>query len=241
MRTKRLLATLLVLIMATATVGATYLLTTNNRRSSSTSSSIATISVSPKDIMTQVEIGQTFTVNITITNASDLYVWQAGMIFNATILEALNFAEGQFLTEYGNTLWVNATINNTAGIIHYHASALAGDVSGVSGNGTLGIITFKVRTYSNSTLQLTEVILLNSTLSDMDKTLVHGTILATIPGDVNGDRRVDIFDIGTISSHWYPGPPEGPLGFDGNADINDDEAVDILDIDITSAHWGQTW
>lgn len=34
-----------------------------------------------------------------------------------------------------------------------------------------------------------------------------GTVLMTIPGDVNGDRIVDIFAIGTISAHWYPGPP----------------------------------
>lgn len=61
-----------------------------------------------------------------------------------------------------------------------------------------------------------------------------------IPGDVNGDRTVDIFDIGEISAHWYPGPPIGPLGYDANADINDDGAVDILDIGIVSSHWGQT-
>ena len=74
-----------------------------------------------------------------------------------------------------------------------------------------------------------------------DNNYGDGKVLVTIPGDVNGDRIVDIFDIGTISSHLYPGPPIGPLGYDANADINDDDAVDILDIDITSGHWGQTW
>ncbi len=67
------------------------------------------------------------------------------------------------------------------------------------------------------------------------------SILVTIPGDVNGDRIVDIFDIGYISAHWYPGPPIGPSGYDANADINNDGAVDIFDIGITSAHWGQSW
>jgi hypothetical protein len=74
-----------------------------------------------------------------------------------------------------------------------------------------------------------------------DNTLVNGDVMVTIPGDVNGDRVVDIFDIGYISAHWHPGPPVGPLGYDGNADINSDGAVDIFDIGITSAHWGQSW
>ena len=60
------------------------------------------------------------------------------------------------------------------------------------------------------------------------------------PGDVNDDGIVDIFDIGYISAHWYPGPPVGPLGYDVNADINGDGAADISDIGITSACWGQS-
>jgi hypothetical protein len=74
-----------------------------------------------------------------------------------------------------------------------------------------------------------------------DNTYVDGKTLVTIPGDVNGDRTVDIFDIGYISAHWYPGPPVGPLGYDLNADINNDGAVDIFDIGIANAHWGQSW
>lgn len=63
----------------------------------------------------------------------------------------------------------------------------------------------------------------------------------TIPGDVNRDKIVDIFDIGAISAHWYPGPPIGSLGYHPNSDINNDLAVDIFDIGITSSHWGETW
>jgi len=70
-----------------------------------------------------------------------------------------------------------------------------------------------------------------------DNSLTYGTV----PGDCNGDRIVDIFDIGRISAHWYPGPPVGPLGYHANADINNDGAVDIFDIGIVSAHWRETW
>jgi len=79
-----------------------------------------------------------------------------------------------------------------------------------------------------------------SEIDAADNTLINGVVMVTSPGDVNGDRTVDIFDIGMISAHWYPGPPIGPLGYDTNADINNDGAVDIFDIGITSAHWNQT-
>jgi len=71
-------------------------------------------------------------------------------------------------------------------------------------------------------------------------TLVDDTVLVTIQGDANGDGVVDIFDIGSISAHWYPGPPIGPLGYDEEADLNLDGSIDIFDIGICSAHWGET-
>ncbi len=74
-----------------------------------------------------------------------------------------------------------------------------------------------------------------------DNTYINGVVTLTLPGDVNGDRIVDIFDIGIISAHWYPGPPVGPLGYDANSDINGDGAVDIFDVGIASANWGQSW
>ncbi len=74
-----------------------------------------------------------------------------------------------------------------------------------------------------------------------DNNYMNGIVLITIPGDTNGDRIVDIFDIGTISAHWYPGPPEGILGYDPNVDVNGDGSIDIFDIGVTSAHWGQSW
>jgi len=238
MRQKHAVLALLAFVIGMSTVGATYLTITQDKRYTHTSSSNSTVSVNPTSItLYYSEIGTTFTVNVTITNANDLYVWQVGMNFNATLLEALSFEEGPFLKQNGTTLWTNGTIDNTAGIIHYHACALAGNVAGGNGDGILGTLTFRAKTYGNSTLQLTDVILLNSNLSDTEKTLVHGSAKIKIPGDISGDMRVDILDMSLISAHWYPGPPIGPLGYDSNADINEDGAVDILEVSITSAYW----
>ena len=73
-----------------------------------------------------------------------------------------------------------------------------------------------------------------------DNTMVYGMIIITIPGDVNGDRTVDVLDRAGISAHWS-GPPTGPLGYDANFDINGDGRIDVLDRAIASAHWGQHW
>ena len=73
-------------------------------------------------------------------------------------------------------------------------------------------------------------------------------------GDVNNDGIVDLLDAATISAHWYPGPPRGPLGYNPNADINGgtggttgsnngtvegipDGKVNILDSALVSAYW----
>ena len=51
-----------------------------------------------------------------------------------------------------------------------------------------------------------------------------------IPGDVNGDGFVDIFDINLVSANW--GSPGGPTG-----DANGDGNVDIFDINLISSNW----
>lgn len=53
-----------------------------------------------------------------------------------------------------------------------------------------------------------------------------------IPGDVNFDGLVDIFDINLVSTSWST---PGPVG-----DANEDHVVDIFDINVISSHWGDS-
>jgi hypothetical protein len=77
-------------------------------------------------------------------------------------------------------------------------------------------------------------------LEIVDNIFVNGEVFVKIAGDANGDGIVDIFDIGSVSAHWYPGPPIGPLGYDWIVDVNDDGAIDIFDVGIVSANWGRS-
>ena len=68
------------------------------------------LSVNPQTI--QGTIGQEFTINLSISNAPDLYGWSFKLRLNTTILEAENVTEGTFLRNGGDTFFVRK-INNT--------------------------------------------------------------------------------------------------------------------------------
>lgn len=72
-----------------------------------------------------------------------------------------------------------------------------------------------------------------------DNILIDGTVLVTIPGDVDGDQDVDIFDITTIANAY--GTSEGEPGYNPNCDIDGDGDVDIFDVTIAANNYGQSW
>ena len=51
-------------------------------------------------------------------------------------------------------------------------------------------------------------------------------------GDVNGDGKVDIFDLSFIAAHYG--------GSDPAADVNEDGQVDIFDLTVAAGNYGQT-
>jgi len=63
-----------------------------------------------------------------------------------------------------------------------------------------------------------------------DNTLTDGWVIVTIPGDVNGDRLVDISDL-VITVGTIPSAPGWP-NWNPNADINSDGVCDVSDLVI---------
>ena len=72
-----------------------------------------------------------------------------------------------------------------------------------------------------------------------DNTYSGGTVLVTIPGDVNGDRTVGVSDLDALAEAY--GSTLTSPNWDPNADINNDGIVDIVDIRNTGTHWGESW
>jgi hypothetical protein len=70
-----------------------------------------------------------------------------------------------------------------------------------------------------------------------DNSLIEGWTIVTLPGDVEGDGDVDIFDIVKIAGSY--GSKEGQLKYDPNCDINKDTKVDIFDVVIAAGNYGR--
>jgi len=123
-----------------------------------------TVSVSPSNFTGPpgwISIGATFTISLTVTNATDLYYWHAGLTYNPTVLEPVNLTGGPFLKTAGETVWQPGTVKGGQGLITPHGATLTG-VSGASGDGTLASVAFKVKDTGASTLLLEDVLLLDS-------------------------------------------------------------------------------
>jgi hypothetical protein len=65
-----------------------------------------------------------------------------------------------------------------------------------------------------------------------------GTVRIVVPGDVNGDGSVDIYDAITLATA-YGSNPNGTK-WNSNTDINDDQTVDIYDAIILANNYGKT-
>jgi outer membrane protein assembly factor BamB len=70
-----------------------------------------------------------------------------------------------------------------------------------------------------------------------DNTLSDGTLLITIPGDINGDLKVSLSDLVLLASAYSSRP--GDVKWNPNADINGDGKVSLQDLVTMAVHYGQ--
>jgi PKD repeat protein len=134
----------------------------------------AEIYVEPMPI--QYQAGDIITLNIVISNVSDLWGWQAGMTFNPSVLQCITmpdppnvapnatspttaFTEGEFLKEGGSTMWIPNWVTN--GTIAASGCSLWNFATPQSGSGTLATVTFKVIGEGNLDIHLVDVILVD--------------------------------------------------------------------------------
>ncbi len=70
-----------------------------------------------------------------------------------------------------------------------------------------------------------------------DNTLTDGWVIVTIPGDVDGDFDVDLYDVVKICTVY--GSEKGDPRYVPNRDINCDGKINIYDLVIACIHYGQ--
>jgi len=138
--------------------------------------STATISVNPPT--STAAVGQTFMIDINISDVVDLYGWEFKLRWNSTLLDALNVTEGTFLKMGGDTFFASK-INNTAGYMLVDCTLL-GDVPGVSGNGILATVKFYVEARGECVLDLYDTALVSSAEQPITHTAIDGNFVAIV-------------------------------------------------------------
>jgi len=118
----------------------------------------ATISLDPASV-NAVQVGETFTVNVMISDVSNLYGWQINVTFNPGVLGVVRVEEGPFLESVNATMWPKPSIDNSTGYVLATSSFTPPYTSipaGASGSGQLATITFSVKASGGSDLRFDE-------------------------------------------------------------------------------------
>jgi hypothetical protein len=166
----------------------------------------ATMQVAPP--ASTVVVGTTFTVNVTVTNVTDLAVWEIQLYYLNTILNCTNVTEGPFLEKDGHTQFFASLINNKYNATHgwiLAGSTLMGNVTGVNGSGTLATITFQAIAAGDTPLHLTGTTLKDSTpppRHPIPHTATDGTVHVTGAHDLAGTA---VTPLKTIIGQTYTG------------------------------------
>ena len=183
-----------------------------------------------------IHVGDTFTLDLSAENVSDLAGWQFDIAFDPAGLEAIEVNEGNFLkTGGGATFFQKGVINNRSGKITGLSSArLSKD--GASGTGTLLSVTLTAKTAGQTQLRL----------ENFQLAAITGAPIAAGPhevgitiegqlaiGDVNRDGQVSILDLVLVARHFGETVPAN-----SEVDINGDGLINILDLILVAQHMG---
>ena len=125
-----------------------------------------------------VNQGDTFSFDIFIQDAIDLYGFQFDLAFNPTLFSAISVTEGSFLDAAGTGLFLPGDIDNLLGTVSFVANSLLGPVPGVTGNGVLATMNFMALAAGTSPFSFANVLLLDSTLAESLYTTQSGSVTA---------------------------------------------------------------
>lgn len=127
-------------------------------------------------------IGDSFTVNVSIADVSNLYGYQLQLFYNSTLMNGTQVTEGPFLNESGGVQpffdveTFTDNYNSTYGVV-FVVCTLQGGVLGVNGGGVLITVQFKAVSKGNSVpLYLADVKLSDPNASPISYDLSGGTV-----------------------------------------------------------------
>ena len=111
-----------------------------------------------------VQTGDTFEVEVTISEVEDLVGWQFDIGFDPSVLSVNGITEGNFLSGAGPMIFIPGFIDNVGGTLSMSAAALLGPFDGASGSGLLATISFTALADGFSLISISNELLVNSSL-----------------------------------------------------------------------------
>ena len=187
----------------------------------------------------QVNVNDTFVVNITVNPAVAIMGVQFDLHFNASLLEALSVKEGNLFDGY-STFFSNGSIDNINGSINNVYGIITIPEASISNAGTFVTITFKAKEEGISYLNLSNVIVGDINGNPVAIKINNGSVkIVSHPWDVNHDNVVNILDLIMVARHF--GSHEGEENYAKDADLNGDGVINILDLIIIAKHFGETY
>jgi len=198
------------------------------------------------------QIGNTFSVNINITNATGLFAWQINMSWGPcmhahacgyAMVNVSNIIAGEFLNRVTPPNYTTSApapnglgfvINKTDNATGYTAmgESILGGAPAISGNGTLVTVEFLIVGYGSTDLfiNLTGTLpttLLDSTGGIITPSQIDGYFRNKLKGDVDMNGAVDFLNDFTLFQASYL-KQTGQPGYNREADTDYNGAVDFL-------------
>lgn len=129
-----------------------------------------------------VASGQSFSVNIIVTDVSELYMWQFNLTFDQAVVNVVDVTEGPFLKDVGSTFWgfTENDIHNNEGWVFVGCSFFPVPEHGATGSGVLATVILTVKANGLSNLHFAGVSQDNpqTSLATWDFTLGSGKPIA---------------------------------------------------------------
>ncbi len=219
------------------------------------STSTATVFVDPDKIIKDYlmdpgyQIGDTFTVHVNVSEATDLFAWQVNVTWNTNIL---NFTG---MVSYGDFLARTTSPNGTSRIVDpildasnatgyaTIAETILGEYPGINGSGRLVTVEFLVVDYGWTHLNVSvggtlPTMLLDSAGGTVTYDKADGYFSNKLFGDVEGDRDVDYDDFIVLAGAY--GSSSGQPAYDERADFDRDGDVDYDDFIVLAGNYGKS-
>ncbi len=111
-------------------------------------------------------VGSTFTVNVNLSGAQNVYSVPVQILYNPRVLQVLNVSNGPLLAQDGQTVALVDRDDSMAGILQLTASRPPGS-AGVSGDGAVFTITFQAKAPGQATLSVNRAGVKNASMQNV--------------------------------------------------------------------------